>query len=91
MILKKQIGHLRLTFVLRHQWEKEKRGYQDRTMFRTRHLGIFYRKDLAVGTWKKGKEMFSSGNLAPSWMFGVELWFLKFWFDVSWRVRHFGD
>jgi hypothetical protein len=75
------IGKLNLLFVFRHKWEKEQqRIYSE---FNTKQLGLFWRKDMVVGRRKKGKAMFDSDNLVPSYMFGVNLIVCKFWFNVG--------
>jgi hypothetical protein len=38
---------------------------------------------MVVGRRKKGKAMFDSDNLVPSYMFGVNLIVCKFWFNVG--------
>jgi hypothetical protein len=75
------IGKLNLLFVFRHKWEKEQqRIYSE---FNTKQLGLFWRKDMVVGRRKKGKAMFDSDNLVPSYMFGVNLIVCKFWFNID--------
>jgi hypothetical protein len=83
MIKKFSIGKLNLTFVFRHRWEKEHRFLS--TMFNTKQLGLFWRKDMCVGRRKKGNAMFDSDNLVPSYMIGINLVFCKFWitFDIN--------
>jgi len=44
---------------------------------------------MAVGTRKKGKAMFSSSNLSPSWYIGFDLIWVKLWFNFSRRVLTF--
>ena len=89
MIKAIKIGHLRITWVIRHQWEKDEP--ETFLMRSTRQLGLFFRKDRAVGTRKKGRSMFDKGNLSPSYMFGLNLIWAKTWISVDWRVMHFGE
>ena len=90
MILKKKIGDLNISFVLRHYWEKSDpenlwiRKYD----FRRKELGFWFDKNMAVGITKKGKEAFSDSNLYPSFMFGVNLIFIKFWITIDRKVLH---
>jgi hypothetical protein len=75
------IGKLNLLFVFKHKWEKEQqRIYSE---FNTKQLGLFWRKDMVVGRRKKGKAMFDSDNLVPSYMFGVNLIVCKFWLNLD--------
>ena len=89
MIKKIKIGHLRITWVIRHQWEKDEP--ETFLMRSTRELGLFFRKSMAVGTRKRGRDMFDKGNLSPSYMFGLNLIWAKTWISVDWRVMHFGE
>ena len=89
MIKAIKIGHLRITWVLRHQWEKE---VPETFLIRsTRQLGFFFRKDRAVGTRKKGRAMFDGDNLSPSYMFGLNLIWAKTWIAIDSKVMHFGE
>jgi len=75
------IGKLNIILVFKHKWEKEQqRIYSE---FNTKQLGLFWRKDMVVGRRKKGKAMFDSDNLVPSYMFGVNLIVCKFWLNLD--------
>jgi hypothetical protein len=75
------IGKLNLIFVFKHKWEKEQqRIYSE---FNTKQLGLFWRKDMVVGRRKKGKAMFDSDNLVPSYLFGINLVVCKFWLNLD--------
>jgi len=75
------IGKLNLLFVFKHKWEKEQqRIYSE---FNTKQLGLFWRKDMVVGRRKKGKAMFDSDNLVPSYLFGINLIVCKFWLNLD--------
>ena len=89
MIGKIKIGHLRITCVLRHQWENGE--YESFRMRKNRELGIFFRKDRMVGTMKKGRSMFDKDNLSPSYMFGLNLIWAKTWITIDWKVLHLGE
>jgi hypothetical protein len=87
LISKIKIGHLRITWCFRHQWEIGE--YESFRMRKNRELGIFFRKVMAVGTMEKGGAMFDKGNLSPSYMFGLNLIWAKTWITVDWKVLHF--
>ena len=75
------IGKLNIIFVFKHKWEKEQqRIYSE---FNTKQFGLFWRKDMVVGRRKKGKAMFDSDNLVPSYMFGINLIVCKFWLNLD--------
>ncbi len=75
------IGKLNIILVFKHKWEKEQqRIYSE---FNTKQLGLFWRKDMVVGRRKKGKAMFDSDNLVPSYMFGINLIVCKFWLNLD--------
>ena len=91
-----KLGHLRVSMVSRHKCENYRnseystRLMDDITLWHRRYqLGIWFKKDMAVGTRKKGKAMFSSSNLSPSWYIGFDLIWVKLWFNFSWRVLTF--
>jgi hypothetical protein len=75
------IGKLNIILVFKHKWEKEQqRIYSE---FNTKQLGLFWRKDMVVGRRKKGKAMFDSDNLVPSYLFGINLIVCKFWLNLD--------
>lgn len=84
------LGDLHVKFVLRHYWENPDPNniWIRRYDFRRKELGFWYDKNMAVGTTKKGKEAFSESNLFPSYMFGVNLLYIKFWITVDRKVLH---
>jgi len=86
-----KLGHLAITLVVRHRWEKgEDRLLDEITLWHRRYqLGVWFKKELAVGTRKKGLALFSNSNLSPSWYIGFELIWVKLWFNFSWRVLTF--
>lgn len=88
IIKRLKIGDLTIKFVLRHYWEKgdPTNIWITKYNFRRKELGFWYDKNMAVGTTKKGKEMFSDSNLYPSYMFGVNLIYVKFWFTIDRKV-----
>lgn len=57
--------------------------------YRTKSLGVFYRRQLAIGTKKKGKAVFSKGNIFPIYVVGLSLLYAKCWLEFSWRVRSY--
>jgi len=84
------LGDLHVKFVLRHYWENPDPDHIwiRRYDFRRKELGFWFDKNMAVGTTKKGKEAFSESNLFPSYMFGVNLLYIKFWITVDRKVLH---
>lgn len=84
------IGDLHVKFVLRHYWENPDTNniWSRKYDFRRKELGFWFDKNMAVGTTKKGKEAFSESNLFPSYMFGVNLLYIKFWITVDRKVLH---
>jgi hypothetical protein len=85
MIKKIKIGKLRISFVLRHKWEKTKSRI-DSFRWRGKEIGIFYRKNMCVGNKLKGRAMFSDENMVPSYQFGIVLVWVKCWIDIDWGV-----
>jgi hypothetical protein len=85
-----KIGELNVKFVLRHYWENPdpENIWLRKFDFRRKEFGFWYDKNMCVGTTKKGKEMFSDSNLYPSYMFGVNLIYVKFWITVDRKVLH---
>jgi hypothetical protein len=84
------LDDLTIKFVLRHYWENPDSNniWTTKYDFRRKELGLWYDKRMAVGTTKKGKEAFSESNLYPSYMFGVNLLYIKFWITVDRKVLH---
>ena len=85
-----KIGEINVKFVLRHYWETPdpENIWIRKFDFRRKEFGFWYDKNMCVGTTKKGKEMFSDSNLYPSYMFGVNLIYIKFWITVDRKVLH---
>ena len=85
-IMKINLGHLKISGVFRHRWDNPEHRLVSNSEWRMKQLGIFFKKTLCVGTSKKGKEMFKEDNLSPSYMFGINLIWVKMWVEVSWKV-----
>ena len=85
-----KIGEINVKFVLRHYWENPdpENIWLRKFDFRRKEFGFWYDKNMCVGTTKKGKELFSDSNLYPSYMFGVNLIYVKFWITVDRKVLH---
>lgn len=85
-----RLGDLNIKFVLRHYWENldPENIWSRKFDFRRKEIGFWYDKNMCVGTTKKGKEMFSESNLYPSYMFGVNLIYVKFWITIDRKVLH---
>ena len=91
-----RLGHLKTTMVIRHKWESYRNSeystkmMDDITLWHRRYqLGIWFKKDMAVGTRVKGKGMFNKSNLSPSWYIGFDLIWVKLWFNFSRKVLTF--
>jgi hypothetical protein len=82
MIKKIKIGHLVIKGVFRHQWEKTESRIINRTEWRNKELGIFYRKVMCVGIEKK----FNKSNLRPSYMFGINLIWCRMWIELNFKI-----
>jgi len=58
--------------------------------FNTKEFGIFFRKDLCIGYAKKGvTDIFNEKNNRPSYMFGIQLGWIKTWMTIDYGVIHF--
>lgn len=88
-IAKMRLGHLTIKAVFRHKWDSPEDVYVSRIEYKTKRLGIFARRILAVGTKHKGKALFAKGNLFPVYLIGMDLIYAKCWLEFSWRVRTF--
>lgn len=88
-VKKIKIGHFGFRVVFRHKWDDDEYSYSRIHEYKTKRLGIFFRKDKCVGVEKKGKEMFGKDNLYPSYMFGLNLIWAKCWITIDYKVKHF--
>lgn len=89
MVKSIKIGNLTIKGVFRHQWDNlDSDRIFHRIKWKTKEIGVFFRKDLCVGTDKKGKKMFDEGNLRPSYMVGINFIWVKMWIEISWKVLH---
>lgn len=87
MIAKLKIGRLNLIAVFNHQWEDG--GLMRRIDFKPKRLGIWWRRELAVGVRKRGRAMFDRDNLVPSYQLGLELIVCRVWLGWDLGVKHF--
>jgi len=94
MVRKLKIGDLRITFVLRHRWEKDKSitNYEVFNMRKEFELGIWFKKNRAIGLVVKDKDhkskidkTFSKSNLVNSYMLGLNLIVCKCW--INWTLK----
>jgi hypothetical protein len=85
-IIKINLGHLKILGVFRHRWDNPEHRLVSDSEWRMKQLGVFFKKTLCVGTSKKGKEMFEKDYLRPSYMFGINLIWVKMWIEVSWKA-----
>ena len=88
-IAKMKLGHLTIKAVFRHKWDSPEDPYVSTVEYKTKRLGVFARRSLAVGTKYKGKAIFRKGNLFPVYLIGMDLIVAKTWLEFSWRVRTF--
>jgi len=86
---KLKIGPLFIKGVFRHKWDDPDDSYHTKIEYKTKKLGIFFRKDMCIGTTKKGRDMFTRDNHYPSYMFGLNLIWAKCWITIDWKVLHF--
>jgi hypothetical protein len=86
---KVNFGHLSITFVFRHKWDSPNDRYENRFEYKTKRLGLFWRKDKTIGTKYTGKNLFNKKNHFPKFMIGLNLIYAKCWIDVGWRVKTF--
>jgi hypothetical protein len=90
MIKKLKIGSLTFKFVFRHKWDNlESDRVFHRLSWKTKELGIFFRKDMCVGIDTTGRKMFNVSNLMPSYLLGFNLIWCKLWFELDWKVLRF--
>jgi hypothetical protein len=80
-----KLGHLSITAVFRHQWDDDNDLY-NKFKYKTKTLGLWWKKDEAVGTTKKGKEAFSKSNMMPSFTIGLNLIWATCWLNIDWKV-----
>jgi hypothetical protein len=86
MIATIKIGRLKINLVLRHRFETRNR--LDMT-FRRWELGLWFRKNLVVGSHEFKNPSRWSNNLVGSYMFGVELLICKAWLEVNYGAMTF--
>jgi hypothetical protein len=78
----------RMTFVLRHRWERNK-GMDNYTVWKLRkeyELGIWVKPYLAVGKPTGSlavRKVFSKDNHVRGYMIGLDLIVCKTWIDIS--------
>jgi hypothetical protein len=87
MIAKLKMGRLNLRFVFNHQWEDD--GLMSRLNFKPKRLGLWWRRELAVGVRKAGRAAFDRDNLVPSYQVGLDLIVCRVWLSWDLGVKHF--
>lgn len=87
MIAKLKMGRLNLHLVLRHRWEAG--DFMSRLDFKTRRLGLWWRRELAIGVHKPGRAAFDRDNLVSSWSLGLDLVWVRCWIGWDLGARHF--
>lgn len=95
MIAKTKIGRFRATWVLRHRWEKGAKdgpfdNYTGHQLRKELRLGIWAKRNLVVGTVKRGgdrsetvQKTFGGDNLVNNYMIGLDLIVCKMWVDFT--------
>lgn len=92
VIKKIKIGPLRLTWVLRHIWEKDKdiTNYTVWSMRKRPELGIWFNSESAVGSVKKGKDKnetvnktFNKSNHVKIYTIGLKLFVCHTWVTIQ--------
>jgi hypothetical protein len=79
MVKSINIKKLHIKFVLRHHWERGEDLWRSKMEFKKKELGLFYRRSMCVGYEKH----------RPSYMFGINLIWVKMWMTVDYKVMHF--
>lgn len=94
IVKKINILSIRITWVLRHRWEKGKglTNYEVWDMRKRYKLGIWFNVDKVVGPVKRGKnrdetvkDTFTNSNLVNSYVVGVNLIVCKTWITVKFK------
>ena len=94
MIKRIKIKDFRISFVLRHRWEKGNgiSNYTSTQMKKEWNLGIWVKRNKVVGQVKKGKdrdttieETFNEVNLVNNYMIGLNLIVCKVWVDFTFK------
>ena len=94
MLRRVKIGPMRLKWVLRHIWEKD-RDLTNHTVWSMRRkpeLGIWFNKSQAVGPVKKGNDRsetvsktFTKSNLVNVYQIGFNLVVCQIWFEFQFK------
>jgi len=94
MVKNIKILNTRMTFVLRHRWEKDK-GLTNYTVWEMRKrfkLGMWFERQKIVGPVRKGKDRnetvgntFNDSNLVNQYMIGLNLIVCKAWMTIQFR------
>jgi hypothetical protein len=84
-----KIRNCTISIVFRHRFEeKERKKSFDRT-FKRWELGLWVKKSMIVGRKDFSNPKKWGSNLVPSWMFGVELFVCRAWFEIDFGGMHF--
>jgi hypothetical protein len=84
MIIRKKIGKLKVNVVFRYQGDNvgTDTAYE-KTKWQEKKLGIWWKSYKIYGTKYKGKQTVKSDNQIQKVLFGLNLIWANFWFDVS--------
>lgn len=79
------LGPLSIKGVLRHKWDSPNEKYVSDLEYKTKQLGVYFRRSLAVGSLKRGKFAINKNNLYPYYVIGLHLIYVKCWLEFWWR------
>jgi hypothetical protein len=84
MIIRKKIGKLKVNIVFRYQGDNVGTDEVfEKTKWQEKKLGIWWKTYDVIGSKYKGKQMFKSDNSVKKILFGLNLIWANFWFDIS--------
>lgn len=81
-----KIGDVRIRLTIRHRFEKNLTTLDKISEFRRWELGVWFRKDRAVGNKVKGIDAFKSNNLVNTYQLGFNFVLGKAWLTFDKNV-----
>jgi len=79
-----KLGNTTVMGVFRHKWDSTENLYTSVHEYKTKELGIFYRKDMCLRE-SRGNPKY---NLYPSFMLGLNLIWAKCWIEINYNIHH---
>jgi len=79
-----KLGNTTVMGVFRHKWDSPENLYTSVHEYKTKKLGIFYRKDMCLRE-SRGNPKY---NLYPSFMLGLNLIWAKCWIEINYNIHH---